>query len=163
MNISKEELRKMIKEEIEKVVVDNIIKEGFTARDAAAAPEVKQKLADYGLKDVDSYSDREIADALMVFIYSFGNRVNSVEDTIKRIDSRYSPDGEYRRNKPEDRPTPGKDMARALRKLVTVSDRKPSRYDSYADDADFEDRQYRRRMAKRDRRAGFPKRGQRGY
>ena len=121
MNISKEELKKIIKEEIEKVVVDNIINEGFSAYDAAAAPEVKEKLAEYGL-DVGSYSDKEIASLLQSFIISFGTRIVSVEDTIRMIDSRYSPEGSYKLNKPEDRPTPEKDMARTKKPLVTKLD-----------------------------------------
>ena len=162
MKISKEEIQKIIKEEIDKTIVNNIIKEGFNALDAAAAPEVKEKLAEYGL-DIGSYSDKDIANMMMEFIYSFGTRIVSVEDTIRVIDNRYSPEGNYKLNKPEDRPTPEKDMARSKKPLVTVSDRKPSRYDSYADDGDFEDRLYQRRMAKRDRRMGFPKRGDRNY
>ena len=100
MKISKKDIEKLIKEEIEKLAVENVIKEGFSAYDAAAAPEVKEKLAEYGL-DVGSYSDKEIGNLLQSFIYSFGTRIVSVEDTIRMIDSRYGPDGEYRFNKPE--------------------------------------------------------------
>jgi len=162
MKISEERLKKIIKEQIENMMSEQPIQESFTSYDAAAAPEVKEKLAEYGL-DVGSYSDKEIANMLMEFIYSFGTRVVSVEDTIRMIDSRYGPDGEFRLNKPEDRPTPEKDMTRSKTPLVTVSDRRPSRYDSYADDGDFEDRLYQRRRAKMDRRMGFPKRGDRNY
>ena len=121
MKISKKDIEKLIKEEIEKLAVENVIKEGFSAYDAAAAPEVKEKLAEYGL-DVGSYSDKEIGNLLQSFIYSFGTRIVSVEDTIRMIDSRYGPDGEYRFNKPEDRPTPEKDMARSKKPLVTKLD-----------------------------------------
>ena len=132
-----------------------VIGSGFGGIAAAAAPEVKEKLAEYGL-DVGSYSDRDIGSLLQSFIYSFGTRVVTVEDAIRMIDSRYSPEGEYKRNKPEDRPTPEKDMARSKKPLVTRLDVKPSSSDSYADDGDFEDRQYRRRMAKMNRRSGYP-------
>ncbi|MEC8978331.1 MAG: hypothetical protein VYC40_05430 [Pseudomonadota bacterium] len=157
MKISKKDIEKLIKEEIEKLVVENVIKEGFSAYDAAAAPEVKEKLAEYGL-DVGSYSDEDIASMLMEFIYGFGTRIVSVEGTIRMIDSRYSPEGAYKLNKPEDRPTPEKDMARSKKPLVTKLDRKPSSSDPYADDGDFEDRLYQRRMAKMNRRSGYPKR-----
>ena len=156
MNISKEELRKIIKEEIEKVVVDNIVNEGFTARDAAAAPEVKQKLAEYGL-DVDSYSDKDIANMMMEFITSFGTRIVSVEDTIRMIDSRYSPEGSYKLNKPEDRPTPEKDMARSKKPLTTMLDdpnyRQPD-YEPTGVSRRSRTRRYQQRM-------GFPKPGDR--
>ena len=155
MKISKEKIEKLIKEEIEKLAVENVIKEGFNAYDAAAAPEVKEKLAEYGL-DVNSYSDREIGSLLQSFIYSFGTRVVSVEDTIRMIDSRYSPEGEYRRNKPEDRPTPEKDMARSKKPLVTRLDVKPSSDDSYADDHNFEKHLDRIRRIKMDLRSGYP-------
>ena len=121
MKISKKDIEKLIKEEIEKLAVENVIKEGFSAYDAAAAPEVKEKLAEYGL-DVGSYSDEDIANMLMEFIYGFGTRVVSSEDTIRMIDLRYSPEGSYKLNKPEDRPTPEKDMARSKKPLVTKLD-----------------------------------------
>ena len=150
MKISKEEIKKIIKEEIDKTIVNSIIKEGFNALDAAAAPEVKEKLAEYGL-DVGSYSDKEIANMLMEFIYSFGTRVVSVEDTIRMIDSRYGPDGEFRLNKPKDRPTPEKDMTRSKTPLVTVSDRRPSSDYYDGDGPEFEKYRERGKQIKRDR------------
>ena len=138
------DIRNMVAEEIK-----NILKEGFGAFDAAAAPEVKEKLAAYGL-DVGNYSDREIGNLLQSFIYSFGTRVNTVEDTIRMIDSRYSPEGEYKLNKPEDRPNPEKDMVNSKKPLKTKLDRY-DRYDSWADDGDFEQSRYDRKQRKRDR------------
>ena len=150
MKISEERLKKIIKEQIENMMSEQPIQESFTSYDAAAAPEVKEKLAEYGL-DVGSYSDKEIANMLMEFIYSFGTRVVSVEDTIRMIDSRYGPDGEFRLNKPENRPTPEKDMTRSKTPLVTVSDRRPS--SDYYDGDGFEFEKYRERgkQRKRDR------------